>query len=74
MTFDKQTTIRFSLEEEQILQKAEAIINELYESIEENEMLEIGKKNYTAEEIEELRELLFALTQGTPYFVEVTEK
>lgn len=74
MTFDTQTTIHFTPEEEQILKKAETIINELYETIEEDEVLELGNAIYNDEELENISHFLVKLNTHQAYFVRQTER
>lgn len=74
MTFDTQTTVHFTPEEEQVLQKAETIINELYETIEEDEVLELGNAVYNDEELENISHFLVKLNTHQAYFARQTEK
>ena len=74
MTFDTQITVRLTAGEEEILEKVYPIINELYETLEEDEVLEIGNAVYTEEELESFVKFLEKLNSYQAYITKATER
>ena len=74
MTFETQTTVRFTSEEQQVFKKAETIISELWETVEEDEVLELGNAVYNEEELESFAKFLTKLYNYQAYITKTTER